>query len=209
LLAVFCPGLLTFAFCLLHSSLRAHAASSSLSDRIKIMRNKAFPDVQISPQVLVNCDRLFTYGCHGGSATTANLYIYSHGVTDDSCMNYLAEDAACTDINICRNCDSNGTCFAVQNPKKWHISEFGVITGEAKMMAEIVARGPISCTIAVPAALENYSGGIFVDHTGDRALDHVISVVGFGVDEHTQVPYWIIRNSWVSQQISAHLHFCS
>ena len=36
------------------------------------------------------------------------------------------------------------------------------------MMAEIVARGPIACTIAVTAAFENYVSGIFNDTTGAR-----------------------------------------
>jgi hypothetical protein len=34
------------------------------------------------------------------------------------------------------------------------------------MMAEIAARGPITCTIACPETLENYTGGIYKDETG-------------------------------------------
>jgi cathepsin X len=33
----------------------AQSATSSLSDRIKIARNAAWPDVNISPQVLISC----------------------------------------------------------------------------------------------------------------------------------------------------------
>ena len=33
----------------------AHAATSALSDRIKIMRNASWPDFNISPQVLISC----------------------------------------------------------------------------------------------------------------------------------------------------------
>ena len=34
----------------------AHAATSALSDRIKIARNAQWPDINISPQVLVSCE---------------------------------------------------------------------------------------------------------------------------------------------------------
>ena len=33
----------------------AHAATSAMSDRIKIARNAAWPDINISPQVLLSC----------------------------------------------------------------------------------------------------------------------------------------------------------
>lgn len=62
------------------------------------------------------------------------------------------------------------------------------------MLAELFARGPISATIAVTAAFEAYTGGIFVDTTGDKDLDHIIEVAGWGVENGTK--YWIGRNSW-------------
>jgi cathepsin X len=44
--------------------------------------------------------------------------------------------------------------------------------------------------------MEDYTGGIFEDKTGEKDIDHIISIVGFGVDETSQTPYWLIRNSW-------------
>lgn len=35
----------------------AHAATSAFSDRIKIQRKAAWPDVNISPQVVISCDQ--------------------------------------------------------------------------------------------------------------------------------------------------------
>jgi hypothetical protein len=35
----------------------AHAATSALSDRIKIARKAAWPDINIAPQVLVSCEQ--------------------------------------------------------------------------------------------------------------------------------------------------------
>jgi len=62
------------------------------------------------------------------------------------------------------------------------------------MMQEIYQRGPIACGIAVPDALETYTGGIFEDTTGDQNIVHDVSVVGWGVENGTK--YWTVRNSW-------------
>jgi len=64
------------------------------------------------------------------------------------------------------------------------------------MMQEIYQRGPIACGVAVPAAMENYTSGIFHDKTGDTDIVHDISVVGYGVEDGTK--FWVVRNSWGS-----------
>jgi cathepsin X len=53
----------------------AQAATSSLSDRIKIARKAAWPDVNISPQVVISCDAADD-GCHGGTAFNAFKFIH-------------------------------------------------------------------------------------------------------------------------------------
>lgn len=63
------------------------------------------------------------------------------------------------------------------------------------MMQEIQQRGPIACGIAVPDSLEEYTGGVYCDTTGDLNIVHDISVVGYGVTEDGQ-KYWTVRNSW-------------
>lgn len=65
------------------------------------------------------------------------------------------------------------------------------------MMQEIQQRGPIACGIAVPDSLEEYTGGVYCDTTGDLNIVHDISVVGYGVTEDGQ-KYWTVRNSWGS-----------
>eukprot|EP00462_Mataza_sp_D1_P024172 CAMPEP_0175144220 /NCGR_PEP_ID=MMETSP0087-20121206/13988_1 /TAXON_ID=136419 /ORGANISM="Unknown Unknown, Strain D1" /LENGTH=580 /DNA_ID=CAMNT_0016428619 /DNA_START=8 /DNA_END=1750 /DNA_ORIENTATION=- len=173
----------------------AHGTTSSLSDRIKFMRRASFPDIQLSPQVLVNCVTANqTHGCQGGDPTAAFSWIFDNGITDDTCQNYQAKNLDCTAIHTCQNCSPGGGCKAVANPKKWHITEHGQVAGEVNMMKELYARGPIAATIAVPAALENYTGGIFVDKTGDKSLDHSVAINGWG--EENGVKYWIVRNSW-------------
>lgn len=64
------------------------------------------------------------------------------------------------------------------------------------MKAEIFARGPISCGIAVTSKFEAYSGGIFSQPLVFFQINHDISIVGWDVDEETGIEYWIGRNSW-------------
>jgi len=48
--------------------------------------------------------------------------------------------------------------------------------------------------MAVTDEFENYTGGIFVDQTGAKSLDHDISIVGYGVENG--IKFWKVRNSW-------------
>ena len=65
----------------------AHAVTSMLSDRIKIMRNAAWPDINLSPQVLISCEQM-DLGCFGGFANNALEWIYNHYITDETCSIY-------------------------------------------------------------------------------------------------------------------------
>ena len=77
----------------------------------------------------------------------------------------------------------------------YHVTEYGQVQGEDKMMAEIAARGPIACGLCVTPDFETYKGGIFNDTTGCKDQDHEISIAGYGQDA-SGTKYWIGRNSW-------------
>jgi cathepsin X len=54
----------------------AHAATSAFSDRIKIQRKAAWPDINIAPQVLISClKNTDNEGCNGGNHYDAHQYI--------------------------------------------------------------------------------------------------------------------------------------
>lgn len=61
------------------------------------------------------------------------------------------------------------------------------------MKAEIFKRGPIAIGINAEPIL-NYKGGIYDNAEEDQGVNHIVSCVGWGVENGKE--YWIIRNSW-------------
>jgi len=97
-------------------------------------------------------------------------------------------------MNVCRNCNPGEACFVPDQYLVYGVDQYDMVVGEENMKQEIYQRGPISCDIAVPESLEEYTGGIYCDETGDMDIVHVVSVVGYG--EENGKPYWLVRNSW-------------
>jgi len=154
----------------------------------------------LAPQVLLNCGGANVGTCDGGDSGAAYQWIHTNGITDETCAPYRATDLNCTAENVCMNCgfDLNNPqklCKAQKPQRFWMVDQFGAVSGVNNMMAEIYARGPIACAIAVTNAFVAYQPGtIFQDKTGAKTPDHEISIVGWGTENGT--PYWLIRNSW-------------
>jgi len=177
----------------------AHAATSALADRINIARNSTFPEIALSVQVMLNCKAGGT--CGGGNPGGVYAFASKHGIPEDSCQAYLAKDpvkAECSDIQVCENCfktaDGSVNCTAVTNEKLWKVSNYGVINGADAMKKSIYANGPIACAIQATAQLSAYTGGIFSQKVLTPIPNHIVSVVGWGVENGTE--YWVVRNSW-------------
>ena len=176
----------------------AHGTTSSMSDRINLMRGGKFPEIDLAPQVLLDCvSGGGTDGCNGGDPTSAHEWIAANGVTEETCQNYQAQKNECDDLHFCQDCDPVKGCFARIPPanRVYGIQEYGQVTGEEAMMAEIAARGPIACGLCVTEEFEAYKGGVFTDTTGCKDQDHEISIAGYGEDEDGN-KFWIGRNSW-------------
>eukprot|EP00762_Andalucia_godoyi_P005465 ANDGO_08399.mRNA.1 Cathepsin C len=174
-----------------------HASVSAFSDRLKIARRADFPEIAISRQTLLDCP--VCGSCHGGDFLCTAQYLNAHGMGDETCAPYRAEDGTCNDEAYCKTCAYGfpGKCSAVTSYTKYYAAEFGSISGADAMKAEIYARGPIACEIDATANFEAFKGGsIYSEVLPSISINHVISVVGFGVDAASKEEFWVLRNSW-------------
>ena len=60
--------------------------TSALSDRLAILRNKTFPQINLAPQVIINCRG--GGSCGGGNPGGVYEYIHENGIPDETCQNY-------------------------------------------------------------------------------------------------------------------------
>jgi len=192
----------------LASHFRAHGSLSALSDRIKMARGAKGAEIGLSVQHVLNCGGHLAGTCHGGTASgTYHFVKKGGGVAFDTCQQYLAcssnskegfcpdIDTTCSPLNTCRTCSGFGeACAAIGSYPNATIAEYGIVHGEANIMAEIFARGPVACGVNAEPLLD-YTKGVLDDNDKrDKLTNHIISIVGWGVDAGT--PYWSVRNSW-------------
>ena len=189
----------------------AHGSVSALADRVKIARKAQGADINPSVQHILNCQGGGT--CHGGSVDGPYQWLKGlsdkgEGISYETSNPYMAcssectegicpgGDWTCTPINIARTCSTfppAGKCTEITPYPQITIDDYGSISGQAAMQKEIYARGPIACGIDASPIL-NYTKGVFKKTGLFQMVDHVISVVGWGVEDGKS--YWIVRNSW-------------
>merc|ERR1739848_339015 len=156
----------------------------------------------LSEQQLVDCasnNRTFlgnynNNGCGGGEQSNAMRWVYLNGgITDGSDYPYTS--------------GSTGKATTRQGPPNVGMTTDDICGttsyagADANLLAQAtMAKGPV--TVGIDAGGINfslYSGGVYSSNTcsGNR-INHAVTEVGFGVEDGTNMAYWIVKNSWGS-----------
>jgi C1A family cysteine protease len=143
--------------------------------------------IALSEQNLLDCDHS-DMGCNGGLMDDAFKFDEKSGglcseadypyqaVQNDSC------NTACTDV-----------------PGSIVKTFVDVPPGDERALLSAVAMQPISVAIqADQFPFQFYRRGVLNDEScGEHAqVDHGVLAVGYGTDLDTQIPYWLVKNSW-------------
>lgn len=112
-------------------------------------------------------------------------------------------DTTCNAMNTCRTCTHDGKCSAIKIFPNATVDEYGTYSilkdmssVASKVKAEIYARGPVAAGVNAEPIVE-YEGGIVNNtHFWNMMVNHIVAIVGWGLDKETGQEYWIVRNSW-------------
>jgi C1A family cysteine protease len=162
----------------------AFATAAPLESLIKINDGVT---VDLSEQYLVSCNS-DGWGCDGG--------FWAHDYHDWKMVNGETEAGAVLESNF-PYASRDVTCNP-PHPKAYRIDSWQYVCPDctpttAQLKQAIYTRGPLSVSVCVNDAFQNYSGGIF-SGPGCSDLNHGVVLVGWDDDDGC----WIMRNSWSS-----------
>ncbi|XP_042217955.1 dipeptidyl peptidase 1-like isoform X2 [Homarus americanus] len=170
----------------------AFASMANLEAQVRIATRNQRQDV-FSPQDIVSCSEL-SQGCNGGfDFLIAGRHAQDQGVVAEECNKYVGSDTSCATDN---------SCSRTYVSDYQHVGGYYGACNEEVMLEALVTTGPISVSFEVYSDFSSYNGGIY-HHTGLESdfnpfelTNHVVLIVGYGVEEDTGEKFWIVKNSW-------------
>lgn len=191
----------------------AFAATTVLESHIALQTDKL---MTLSPQELVSCvtNPLHcggTGGCSGATYELAFEHVMEHGIVLDSefpYKSYAGKGIKCSLENATTSADT--TALLRGSPVTEHEFIDGAVAtiqgyinlpqnNYTALMNAVATLGPVGVTAAA-SRWALYGGGVFdlKDHNSSAATDmnHAVVLEGYGIDQETQEPYWLVRNSW-------------
>jgi cathepsin C len=177
------------------------ASMAMLEARVRILSNNTEQPV-FSPNDILECSK-YAQGCDGGFPyLIAGKYAEEIGVVPETCNPYNPPSS------------KHPTCHTDAKCRRFYATDYSYIGGfygacnEALMKYALVKNGPIVVGLEVYDDFMHYKSGVY-HHTGlvDKVngmnkwnpfqiTNHAVLVVGYGTDDKTREPYWIVKNSW-------------
>jgi len=180
----------------------AFGAVEAMSDRYCVSGVAA--NLSISAQDLNSCCESCGGGCGGGYPAAAWQYWGSTGLVSEKCDPYSLPSCDHHLPNSSNPCPQNEyptpKCVkACGDGETWkdaehYGSEINSASGEADIMAEIFAHGPVETAFTVYADFLAYKTGVYVRKSNQVLGGHAVKFLGWGVEGG--VKYWLVANSW-------------
>lgn len=199
----------------------AVASAAVLESHLAIRTGQLYT---LSPQELVSCVENPEHcggagGCTGATYELAFDYVVEHGMVLEEEFPYKSgngKDIQCSLVNVTEQLEipnfdnllrgsQHDTVVGAQDD--FIDGAVATINGYMNfpsnnytlLMNAVATLGPIGITVAA-SAWGLYTGGVFSlkSHNNTDATDvnHAVVLEGYGIDQESQEPYWLVRNSW-------------
>ncbi|MBU0674096.1 MAG: hypothetical protein KJ950_05595 [Proteobacteria bacterium] len=157
----------------------AFAATAALESSVLINNPGQFgPDFDLSEQMMLSCS---DGDCGGGSLAMAADYLYTTGISYETCYNYIAANGSCN--NKCPDWESN----------VFHIDGWRFISRDS-LKEYLFQYGPVVASIDIYSDFYAYMSGIYAPVSSAVQYDKCHAVLVVGYDDAAQC--LIIKNSW-------------
>lgn len=168
----------------------AMSSAAAMSDRFCIASKNA-TYVELSPQYIVSCDNN-NYGCDGGYLDLVWKFLATTGTVSEKCDPYSSGGGH---VEACPRTCKDGSKLDTVKMDPTTIKFFNPKNVEA-MQEDIMNYGSIQMGFRVYQDFFSYKSGVYRHLSGGLAGGHAVKVIGWGHDSESNLPYWIVANSW-------------
>lgn len=162
-------------------------SSNAVAEGVTAIASGGEKLLDLSVQQIIDCN-LSGFGCESGAISAGVRYFVNFGLQLTADYPTSADAAAPL-------CASDPSLTAASG------STIVALSGQESALMNVLDRyGPIAAAVSADcAAFLYYKEGVLssgCDAAACEALDHAVTIVGYGTDAETEQPFWLVKNSW-------------